>query len=166
MNMTTLRWWLVVVTSLFGLAYAGHLGLLTKLWLVDQSHLSYITLAIFGIVTSFIGYLSYVLTKNAPTSVVFEDHLKYLHPCWFASEVMMGLGMIGTLVGFMMMLGPAFTGLDVANIDAMKTAIIKMAEGMSTAVTTTLVGLACSLVTKVQLINLEMALPDELEETN
>lgn len=164
MNVVMLRWWLLFVSSLFAVGIAHHFGLVLRLWEVDASHLSFIILTLYIIVTCFIGYVSYVLTTETKSSPKYNDTLKYLHPCWFASETMMGLGMLGTLIGFMLMMGPAFGGLDPSNTESMKAAIIKMAMGMATAVTTTLIGLTCSLLTKAQLINLEMALPDELNE--
>ena len=50
------------------------------------------------------------------------------------------------------------TALDVSNAAALQQALSDMAIGMSTALYTTLIGLVCSLIIKVQLVNLEVAL--------
>jgi flagellar motor component MotA len=50
------------------------------------------------------------------------------------------------------MLNTAFTGLDVNDIQNIQEAISDMAIGMSTALVTTLVGLVCSTIIKVQMI--------------
>jgi flagellar motor component MotA len=71
---------------------------------------------------------------------------------WFASEAMITLGMIGTVAGFLIMLNTAFSGLDVNDIRNVQEAISDMAIGMSTALVTTLVGLVCSTLIKVQMI--------------
>ena len=42
--------------------------------------------------------------------------------------------------------------------EALQAALASMAVGMSTALYTTLIGLICSLIIKVQLMNLEVAL--------
>jgi flagellar motor component MotA len=76
----------------------------------------------------------------------------YTNYVWFASEVMITLGMIGTVAGFLIMLNTAFTGLDVNDIQNIQEAISDMAIGMSTALVTTLVGLVCSTIIKVQMI--------------
>ena len=71
------------------------------------------------------------------------------------AESMITLGLIGTVTGFIIMLGGAFADLDLTNIGQAKEVIRDMAAGMSTALTTTLVGLVCSIITKLQLMNLE-----------
>ena len=68
--------------------------------------------------------------------------------------------MIGTVIGFLLMLGTAFTNLDVSNSAALQDALASMAVGMSTALYTTLIGLVSSLILKVQLVNLEVALEE------
>ena len=56
------------------------------------------------------------------------------------------------------MLGNAFENIDITNTTTLQQALSDMAMGMSTALYTTLIGLVCSLIIKVQLINLEVAL--------
>ena len=65
------------------------------------------------------------------------------------------LGLIGTVTGFILMLGTAFIGLDVSNVKSVQDALIKMSLGMSTALYTTLVGLVSSLAIKIQLVTIE-----------
>ena len=68
--------------------------------------------------------------------------------------------MVGTVTGFLLMLGTAFKDLDVTNVVSLQDALINMAIGMSTALYTTLTGLVCSLIIKVQLINFELSLKE------
>lgn len=74
---------------------------------------------------------------------------------WFLSETCMAIGMIGTVAGFLLMLGTAFSGIDVGDTASLQSALTSMAVGMSTALYTTLVGLVCGLYIKSQLVNLE-----------
>jgi ABC-type Fe3+ transport system permease subunit len=74
---------------------------------------------------------------------------------WFLSETCLAIGMIGTVAGFLLMLGSAFSGIDVADTATLQSALTSMATGMSTALYTTLVGLVCGLYIKSQLVNLE-----------
>jgi hypothetical protein len=53
------------------------------------------------------------------------------------------------------MLGSAFSNLDVTNIANVQSAIADMAIGMSTALSTTLIGLICSVLIKAQMVILE-----------
>ena len=68
--------------------------------------------------------------------------------------------MVGTVTGFLLMLGTAFSNIDVTNSASLQKALEFMAVGMSTALYTTLVGLICSLIIKVQLVNLEVAIDE------
>ena len=68
---------------------------------------------------------------------------------------MLSLGMVGTLIGFIVVLSSAFGSIDVANPAELKQVIASLATGMGTALVTTLVGLVHSIVLKVQLVQLE-----------
>ena len=74
---------------------------------------------------------------------------------WFASDAVLSLGMVGTLFGFLVVLGQSFGDIDTSSVASMTTAISKLASGMSTALVTSLVGLIASLWLKLQLVILE-----------
>ena len=90
--------------------------------------------------------MSYKKTIN------FEKLSNYV---WFSSETMVTLGLIGTVAGFLLMLSSAFDNLDVKNVENVQEVITDMSLGMSTALCTTLVGLVCSVLTKIQMVILE-----------
>jgi hypothetical protein len=157
-NFAILRWLVIFLSSAVTSAFIQYKGLFVALWVADLSGISFVALAIYTILTCFIGVLTYRLTLNAPDSDVFRNNIPYLHGCWYASELLMAFGMMGTLIGFTLMLGPALAGLDPSNVAMSTAAIFKMANGMSTAVLTTLVGLITSQLIKLQLINVETAI--------
>ena len=66
--------------------------------------------------------------------------------------------MIGTVTGFILMLGTAFNDLDVTQIESVQAALVNMSLGMSTALYTTLMGLISSLAFKIQLVTIEKQL--------
>jgi hypothetical protein len=142
-------------------AFIQYKGLFAALWIADPSGLSFVTLSVFTLLSIFIGVLTYRLSGSEPGSQIFQENIKLLQSCWYASELLMALGMMGTLIGFMMMLGPGLAALHTAELAAAKTSIFGMASGMSTAVTTTLVGLITSQLAKLQLINIESSISDE-----
>ena len=74
------------------------------------------------------------------------------------AESCLVLGLIGTVTGFILMLGIAFINLDVTNVASVQEALKNMSIGMSTALYTTLVGLVSSLAIKVQLVTIERQL--------
>lgn len=139
MNKRFLIWWLIVVMQMLGLGTAVYYGAIPFLFENDQTYLSFVIIAMWFSATASIGYRS---LKNRND---FETP-------WFIGEACMTVGMVGTVVGFMLMLGSSFVDIDPSNVDSMKRVISDMASGMSTALLTTLCGLIASLFVKVQVI--------------
>lgn len=156
-NIVFIRWWVIICSVVLCVSVLQYKGLFTALWYADNSRISFFVLGVFAIVSGFVGYLTFKISHEQ------YQYIKFLPACWFAAETLMGLGMIGTLIGFMLMMGPALEGIDPQNVAAGKEAIIQMAKGMSVAITTTLTGLSCSLLLKLQLINLETLLDNNNE---
>ena len=63
--------------------------------------------------------------------------------------------MVGTLIGFMLMLSSSLGTVDPSDIESMKAVIGDMSSGMSTALVTTLTGLVFSLFIKIQITTQE-----------
>ncbi|MFA5958195.1 MotA/TolQ/ExbB proton channel family protein [Hyphomicrobium sp.] len=74
----------------------------------------------------------------------------------FASDTLMKLGLLGTIVGFIMMLAP-IAGLDADNRGALKSSMTLMSDGMAVAMYTTLAGLVGSILIKIQYYMLDDA---------
>jgi hypothetical protein len=74
----------------------------------------------------------------------------------FASDTLMKLGLLGTIIGFIMMLAP-IAGLDTENREAVRSSMSLMSDGMAVAMYTTLVGLAGSILLKIQYALLDSA---------
>jgi len=74
----------------------------------------------------------------------------------FASDTLMKLGLLGTIIGFIIMLAPIAT-LDAADKVAMKTSMGMMSDGMAVAMYTTLAGLVGSILVKIQYYMLDAA---------
>lgn len=144
-NTTLLKWWVQFVLICFAGIVAWDLGWWSALYHADETKISLAILALFVMSTLTTGHMSVSQTRTQNLS-------NYI---WFSSEAMITLGMIGTVAGFLMMLGTAFQDLDVSEISEIQAAISTMAVGMSTALSTTLVGLVCSVITKVQMVILE-----------
>jgi len=67
--------------------------------------------------------------------------------------VMTKIGMLGTVIGFILMLSTCLTGVSFQNAQSMQGVIGSMTSGMSTALVTTAAGLICSLILQLQLFN-------------
>jgi hypothetical protein len=150
-----LRWWLLFCLTGVGLLVGGMMGFFSYVADVDVTRISFIILGVLAAASIFVGRLSYLGAKR---NMVFEKHLQF---CWFTAEFLLGLGMIGTLVGFLILLQAAFGGqLDVSNTAATQRVLASMATGFATSGVTTLIGLSASLLLKAQLVNLEYFLND------
>ena len=67
----------------------------------------------------------------------------------FASDTLMKLGLLGTIIGFIIMLAP-IAGLDVSDKSVLKSSMGVMSDGMAVAMYTTLAGLVGSILLKIQ----------------
>jgi hypothetical protein len=74
----------------------------------------------------------------------------------FVSDTLMKLGLLGTIIGFIIMLAPIAT-LDAADKVAMKSSMGLMSDGMAVAMYTTLAGLIGSILVKIQYYMLDAA---------
>ncbi|WP_415897938.1 MotA/TolQ/ExbB proton channel family protein [Neptuniibacter sp. QD72_48] len=73
---------------------------------------------------------------------------------WFVVGVMVKLGLLGTVIGFIIMLS-SVSGLENLTIDDVKTLMQQMTHGMGIAMSTTLIGLTCSMLLSVQYLLLD-----------
>ena len=146
-----LKWWLIFCITLLGLCTCVYFNIHKDLYAADVTRLSYLIISIFICTSVWIGSKTYKVG-------IRQDYDQKSDVGWFISESCLALGMVGTVTGFLIMLGTAFENVDVTNAATLQQALSDMATGMSTALWTTLVGLVSSLIIKVQLVNLEVAL--------
>jgi hypothetical protein len=73
-----------------------------------------------------------------------------------ASDILMRLGLLGTIIGFILMLGPV-AGLDADDAAAVRAGMSVMGDGMAVAMYTTLAGLIGSILVRAQAYMLELA---------
>ena len=146
-----LKWWLIFCLTLLGMCTCVYFNIHKDLYAADVTRLSFLIISIFTCTSIWIGMKTYKVG-------IQQDYDQRSDVGWFISESCLALGMVGTVTGFLIMLGTAFANVDVTNAATLQQALSDMATGMSTALWTTLVGLVSSLIIKVQLVNLEVAL--------
>jgi len=134
---------------------AYHFGFFQHLYREDTTRIGFFILGLLLLTTLWLGKKVYSFKNNW---VGGEEAIESVSPGWFLAETCLVLGLIGTVTGFILMLGTAFTELDVTNIVSVQGALVKMSLGMSTALYTTLVGLISSLAIKIQLVTIERQL--------
>ena len=144
-----LKWWLIFCLTLLGFGTLYYFNMHSQLYYADVTKLSFLIIIIFMFTSVWIGRNTYDLET---TSVIDEK----IDVGWFIAESCLALGMVGTVTGFLYMLGTAFENIDITDTTTLQDALASMAKGMSTALYTTLTGLIASLIIKVQLVNYEV----------
>ena len=144
-----LKWWLIFCLTLLGFGALYHFNMHSQLYYADVTKLSFLIIIIFIFTSVWIGRKTYDLESTS----VIDDKIDV---GWFIAESCLALGMVGTVTGFLYMLGTAFENIDITDATTLQDALASMAKGMSTALYTTLTGLIASLIIKVQLVNYEV----------
>ena len=137
-NSILLRWWFLFCTQIALGTVAYHFSFFHHLYREDTTRIGFVILAILILTSLWLGKKVYSLKRNQVTP---KEAVNSFSTGWFIAESCLVLGLVGTVTGFILMLGTAFTELDVTNIQSVQNALIKMSLGMSTALYTTLVGL-------------------------
>jgi uncharacterized membrane protein YfcA len=156
-NVTFLKWWVLFVASVVGLVFCWQAGLIREIYQKDSSFISFIILGIYLGMSMWCGITTRTVCKIQDSGKWNEDSEKNASRLaeggWFISEVLLTLGMLGTVIGFVMMLA-GFEKVDVTQMGTVQNFIGSFGQGMSTALYTTLVGIVCSMLLKLQYFNL------------
>ena len=135
-----LCWWLIVCVVGTGSYITHAMGWLVPLYTNDLTYITFLITVIAVLTTLSLGYKFKVPDTN---SVDVE---------WFVSDVVLTLGMLGTIIGFMIMLQGTFSSIEFNDTHSIRLALSSMSKGLFTALNTTLLGLVSSIILKVQLI--------------
>ena len=96
-----LKWWLIFCITMLGIGTCFYFDVHKNLYAADITRLSFLILIIFGCTSVWIGSLTYRVG-------VLQDYDQRCEVGWFISESCLALGMVGTVTGFLIMLGTAF----------------------------------------------------------
>lgn len=146
------KWVIIMSITFFSFFVLQMFDMWAALWGADKTKISFLILAIW--LVSSISVLGYI----------FKPEKFNLDVLWFSSESCVTLGLIGTVCGFLIMLFSAFQDIDVKSTESLTEALTFMALGMSTALSTTLVGLLTSLHLKTQLVLIETGINEKEQE--
>ena len=153
-----LKWWLLFTLFIVATVFSFYLGFIRLLWEKDASYLSIATLVIFYMMSIKCGGDIFLLEKEKNNSKEnIESFARREETIWFTSEVCLNLGMLGTIIGFCMMLA-GFESLDISNQQTIQGLLAELGKSMATALYTTLVGLVCGQCLKMQALILGLHL--------
>lgn len=142
-------WYTFVITLIALLQIAWLHGFISQAYEYDVTKISFLILFIFLWKTANCGILIH-RKASGNTAVSSSD----IDAGWFWSDVVLSLGMVGTVIGFMIMLS-SFGEVNFEDVENSKQLISELSEGMSTALLTTLAGLTSSILIKIQFFSLE-----------
>lgn len=160
-----LKWWLFICTVFIAAMFGYAEGVFRQVYEADFTKLSVVLVALFTYMSIWCGVKTWQLSEfldtydpekeNNPVVVERIEHLTEVG--WFVSDLCLSIGMIGTVVGFITMLGGFFT-VDFSDTATLQNLIKDLGSGMSVALYTTLVGLVCSALLKIQYFNLNQGI--------
>ena len=155
MKIEFFRWWLFICLLSIGAYFGIHFDIFSTIFNTDKTYLSSVILLLFTGSTLLTGYRTWLFNYRK----TYTD----TKVGWFCGEVMFALGMIGTLIGFVLVFGDALAHIDLEDQVNKAKIIADMGIGISTAIYTTLAGLVGTVLLWIQLINLEYG-QDHYEE--
>lgn len=136
-------WWISVLLIGTGVFWANHLGVVQTIFETDITYLTTIIAGIFISANVTLGYYTY----HSSDPFFSQDKLSTIIDMnWFLSEMVMALGMLGTVIGLIHMLSNGFG----ADPSQMQTLLGSMWQSMGLALYTNAVGLAASILLKLQ----------------
>ena len=134
-----LQWSLFICLVAIGAFIAADLGWVGYLKR-DPTHITYATLVVFFLATGWLGKLSWDLSKGADPGEL-EDRLEH---GWFASSLCVSIGLIGTAVGYYLMLKNGDSVGDPQQV------IREAFANTSIAIINTVFGAVCGVIVEVQ----------------
>ena len=174
-----LRSLLLLVLILFGFWILNDQGLVELVLQGDKSHISKAIIILWVLTTVYWIYLSRIVYAektsinlngdiNSNLSIgryleaidkgedkdlllkAFEtEYAKKLSYGWMAADISLKLGLLGTVIGFILMLQP-ISELNNTSPEELKVALSSMSSGMAVALFTTLTGLVSSILIRLQ----------------
>ena len=104
-------------------------------------------------------------TDTRELADMFAANLKKSHEFgWYAVDILIKLGLLGTIIGFILMLG-SIANTSQLDVNTMQKVLTQMSRGMGTALYTTLAGLVASILLGAQYLLADRAADALLERT-
>lgn len=136
-------WWATVIAVASGFFWAHYAGIVEKIYYDDVTMITSILAAMFITTLGVIGFIAYTNKKR--------NNTKLIDATWFASEQMLALGMLGTVIGFIYLLSSGITSASVTDATSLAKLLAHMSVGLGIALYTNAVGILSSLITKTLL---------------
>lgn len=142
-------WWvsvLLVATSIF---WANYFGLVNTIWASDSTKITSVIVVLFTITNLALGWLAWKASDPIFMSTKRYILEKITDYSWFMSEMLMALGMLGTVIGLIHMLEVNAIS-NIKDSNAIQGMLGGMWKAMGLALYTNAVGLLFSIILKFQ----------------
>ena len=136
-----LKWALFASLISIGAFIASRLGWFGYVQNGDPTHITFITLGVFVLTTAWLGRVCWKFGAGD-----YQSAAHGLDSGWFASSVCVSLGLIGTVIGYFMMM----QGVTGEGEEAAKELVHQIRIGMGTVLINTIVGGICGLLIELQ----------------
>ncbi len=135
-------YWLITICSLgLAAAFAQNENIWEIMYSKDATKISLIITAITFFTSIAIGIIAY---RGRAKQITMEK-------LWFLSDAVVTMGMIGTVTGFMIMMGDKITTINFTDVASLQQFMQAVGAGIGTIAVTTVAGLTASLIIKLQL---------------
>jgi hypothetical protein len=157
-----LYWWLLTSLIILGSVATYFCGVFRMVYEADESYLSFLIYAVFIFESIRIGINTFRLrTLGLDADKLYRRN----NEGWFFSRLLPLLGMLGTIIGFMIVLNAVFSGTeDVSDISILKETLPCILRGMGTAMYTTAAGIVGSILLRLQAFNVSQHLDKIVDE--
>ncbi len=160
-----LKWWFIFFCSAAIVAAMTVFGTLGRLWELDVYKACFVTMTAYFSLSGLMGWLTWKSLQDSKLSFSGRAICLDADPMYgfrgiigYAPDLMTQLGLIGTVIGFIMMMASFVVSADPA---ALQSASVHLTAAATVALANTLCGLCCSVLMKFQTLNLEVAAGDE-----
>ena len=149
MNRYLVYWWLAFCLQILAIATAIKFGLYERIIGIDPTHITTLIASLHVIATMLIGWS------------IWKGKTIFAEALYWSAQTQLGLGIVGTLAGFMMILDVAFgTGMG-GDIEAIKHSISIIVLGLGISIRCTLLGIISNILINGQLAILETKIDDQ-----
>ena len=157
-HVSFLQWWLFASIVVAGFVLGYYEGVFHMIWDADITKLSFLIIGLFCVTSLWCGIqtwrASYLYDHSGEQKADVGSVKRAADIGWFFSDLSLSIGMMGTVIGFILMLS-GFGEIDIGDVESVQDLFKELSVGMSTALYTTLAGLVCGSLLKVQFFNLD-----------
>ena len=116
--MIFLRWLVIFMLVTLGSVLMYLAGFIDRINAADVTKLSFVIYVIFMVFSLRVGYDAWMLWKMGDASA--RTLLPSQESAWFVSDMLLTIGMIGTVLGFIYMLGASFGEIRIDDVETVR----------------------------------------------